>query len=537
MVVVWQYRDRPGGPALFGFLLGTFLWTASVLCLSVFIQHPSYPYWFKSTFIGSALAPTALLVFGLTYTGRGHLLSNRRLVFLAIEPVLIQLVIWSNPVHELFVTTVRTPAGPYAYEIFFGPAFWLHTVYGYGLTLAATLLLLGTVMRAAPFYSKQALGFLIALSFPGITTLLTLFGPFVLDFTPLGFTVTGLLLVAIIGETGLAGVSPAARKEVIDNVSEGVFVVDDRNRLVNLNPAGRRLLNMEDERLRGRTIDDILGACPVIDSSVVDLSESEFRLAVDGRHYRCSASSLEGRGGRRIGRIVLVYDVTDTVRQRERLQEQNERLDRFAEVVSHDLRNPLAVAMNSVELELDRRESEALHRAHDAHDRMEAIIDDVLTLSRQGGDIVELTDLSLATVATQAWDHVDTASATLEAEDALIEADEGPLRETFENLFRNAVEHGGEAVTVRVSPLPDDSGFVVADDGTGFDQYRSEVFEFGYSNGGGTGLGLAIVQTIAEAHDWTLSLEESVEGGASFRFEGVSIDSDGSVDKVPNWAE
>ena len=537
MYVVWEYRDRPGGTALFGFLLGVVFWTGSVLGLSLFYQHSLYPFWFKLTFLGSVVALTGLFVFGFTYTGRGNLLSRRVLALLAVEPVVLHFVIWSNPAHELFVTVSETPAGVFAYEIEFGLLFWAHSLYGYGLLTVASLLLLGTVLRAAPFYSKQALGFLVALLLPVGANILTVFGPYVLDFTPLAFTVSGLMLVGVIRTTGLAGVSPAARKEVLDNVSEGVFVIDDRNRLVNLNAAARELVGGGGERLRGKPIHQILTDYPDIDPTDVDLSESEFRLDIDGRHYRCSVSRLDGRGNRLIGRIVLVYDITETVRQREELQKQNERLDRFAEVVSHDLRNPLDIAMHSVEFELEDRESEPLERALDAHERMQAIIDDVLTLSRQGEDVIDPVDLSLETVANDAWNHVDTDDATLDVEDALVEADEGPLREVFENLFRNAVEHGGDSVTVRVSPLAGDEGFVVADDGRGFDEYTQDVFEFGHSASGGTGLGLSIVRTIVEAHGWRIRLEESDEGGACFRFENVSIDSHTSPREQLSWAD
>jgi signal transduction histidine kinase len=117
-----------------------------------------------------------------------------------------------------------------------------------------------------------------------------------------------------------------------------------------------------------------------------------------------------------------------------------------------------------------------------------------------------------------AWQSVETDRAALEVLDALptVTADGDRLRRVFENLFRNAVEHAGEAVTVRVGAL--DDGFYVADDGPGVPpDERAAVFDPGHSTGdGGTGLGLAIVERVVAAHGWDLRLRSARGGGARF---------------------
>ena len=95
------------------------------------------------------------------------------------------------------------------------------------------------------------------------------------------------------------------------------------------------------------------------------------------------------------------------------------------------------------------------------------------------------------------------------------------LEQLLENLFRNAVDHAGEDVTVTVGDLDDE--FYVADDGPGIsDDERDRVFEDGYSTvEEGAGLGLAIVAGIAEAHGWSVTVTESEDGGARFEVTGV----------------
>jgi PAS domain S-box-containing protein len=216
-------------------------------------------------------------------------------------------------------------------------------------------------------------------------------------------------------------------------------------------------------------------------------------------------------------------DITERKRLERDLQRENERLDEFAGVVSHDLRNPLGVASGAVESVAASVDHEDLDRARAALHRMDRLVDDVLTLAREGEAVSDPEPVSLAGVVTDAWRTVDGDDATVTVEpdvDGCL-ADPERLRTLFENLFRNALEHGARDATVTVRALPD--GFAVGDDGPGIPaDRRDEVFERGYTtDADGTGFGLAIVQEIAEAHGWTASVGESPADGAEFRFTGV----------------
>lgn len=234
-------------------------------------------------------------------------------------------------------------------------------------------------------------------------------------------------------------------------------------------------------------------------------------------------------------------DREETVREREReLTQQNDRLEEFANVVSHDLRNPLTVASGHVEQVDDGEHADAIRQALE---RMEEIVDDVLTLARQGKPVRNPDPVSLTTVAEEAWELAGTDGGTLSvADDVRLLADESRLQQLLENLFRNAVEHGstgsqnsssagdavehgGADVSVSVGPITDTaSGFYVADDGPGIPPgERSRVFESGFSTDeDGTGFGLAIVRQVVEDHGWEITVTESEAGGARFEITGVS---------------
>ncbi len=252
---------------------------------------------------------------------------------------------------------------------------------------------------------------------------------------------------------------------------------------------------------------------------------------------------------------VLAANVEAALRRAEReaeLAEQNDRLDRFAAVVSHDLRNPLNVAAGNVDLareelgdgavgggaagdesaedgsraadaeELERARTR-LETAADALDRGEALVARLLGLARHESSLDADEPVPLDRVARDAWSSVRTDDATLAVRiGAAVEADAERLRTLLEHLFRNAVDHAGGDVTVSVERLPDGEGFAVADDGAGLPADDADrLFDAGVSSEGGTGLGLAVVATVADEHGWEPSATS--DDGARFAFRGVTF--------------
>jgi Signal transduction histidine kinase len=222
--------------------------------------------------------------------------------------------------------------------------------------------------------------------------------------------------------------------------------------------------------------------------------------------------------------MAVSQNITDQIEDRRELKHQNDRLDEFASIVSHDLQSPLTVAGGHLELAQETYESDHLAEAADALNRSQALIDDLLKLAREGETVGELEPVDLADVAEHGWQTVETGSAALETHAThTLRANRSRLQELFENLYRNAVEHGGDDVTVSVGAM--DDGFYVADTGPGIPESdREEIFEAGYStNEDGTGFGLRIVEQIADAHGWEITVTESEHGGARFEVTGVEF--------------
>jgi len=215
--------------------------------------------------------------------------------------------------------------------------------------------------------------------------------------------------------------------------------------------------------------------------------------------------------------VAMDRDISDQKRRERELVQQNERLDRFTSVVSHDLRNPLQVAEGRLELLREDCDSDHIDDIDHALDRMDSLIEDLLTLAQTGEEAMTLESIQLSNLVETIWETVSATDAILRVEtERTVEADRDQLRQLLTNLLRNSVEHGGPAVTVTVGDTA--NGFYVADDGAGLPEAAGEdVFDAGYTTAdNGTGFGLSIVEEVASRHGWTVTASNGACGGARF---------------------
>ncbi|WP_281195157.1 nitrogen regulation protein NR(II) [Halorubrum sp. F4] len=320
---------------------------------------------------------------------------------------------------------------------------------------------------------------------------------------------------------------------VLESLEDGVYAVDPDGIIVYVNDRYAEMKNTGREELLGTHIYEwatdeaarkARRARETVDAGDRDVGviEYDFQTA-DGETFPVEMRFARVPEDDGIDRVGVIRDITDRKRNEEELRRKNERLDEFASIVSHDLRNPLNVATGRLELLREECDSSQIDDIERAHDRMRSLVDDLLTLARAGDELDEAERVELAAIARAAWRNVATRDATLRVDgDLAFSADESRLEGLLENLIRNAIEHGGDEVTVTVGALAD-GGFYLEDDGPGIpEDHREAVFESGYTTvEGGTGFGLSIVEQVAEAHGWGVHVTEGTGGGARFEVRGV----------------
>ena len=308
---------------------------------------------------------------------------------------------------------------------------------------------------------------------------------------------------------------------VFENVNDAVIVATPEGEVLDANPATSDLLGLDYADLVDASVFELLGD-----------ENAEFGLAVPFEDGDSAEVTIEREDGDRVVLDLSVADivhegetaylltgrnVTDRVDREEELARQNERLDRFTSIVSHDLRNPLSVAHANAHLVADGR-TEYIDEVLEGLGDMNQLVDDLLTLARNGEILQEREPISLETVARDAWESVDReGDVTLELDgDTVLQGDPDRIEQALVNLFVNAITHGreGDSDSLTVTVGTTDDGFYVADDGVGIPaESADKVFEHGHTTAEqGTGYGLSIVSEIIDAHGWEISLAESETG-------------------------
>lgn len=324
---------------------------------------------------------------------------------------------------------------------------------------------------------------------------------------------------------------------LLNNVEDSIFLLNldededgPRFEFERLSPSYERQTGITTEGVQGQTPRDVFGEQQgaeleanyhrCFNAGEPISYQEELQVNKGSRFWQTKLAPVinDGEPTRLIG---ITRNVTERVERERQLRQQNERLEEFSSVISHDLRNPLNVAQGRATLLTEQVESDHLEPLVRALDRMEAIVEDTLALARQGNTIRNVESISLTDLVGKCWGTVDTKDASINIIDEMtFQGDLDRLRHVFENLFHNAVEHGGPDVTVNVG-CHDGHGIYVEDTGPGIPvETRDEVFEPGHSSAhGGTGFGLTIVTRVVKAHGWEVSITDGADGGARFEIE------------------
>lgn len=533
-LVLWRHREKTAGRPLSIASLSAAVWSGGL-----FVSTAPWPAvavaGIRGMYLGVGVGLAAVFVFALEYTGREQYVTRWLVAVLAIHLVLLVLFALFNPGALFFVALDPTVA--IGVDQQWGPAFWVHSAYGYLLVVATSLLVAELLLRSTrALYRGQAVLLAAGVFAPLPLNALFLSGLVEFDTTPLGFVVMCACFGVAMVKYRFVDLSPIARQKVITTVRDGMIVVDTDDRIIEVNPAARRMLNTEGSII-GKTVGDVLTLSEskaAYDALTASPEPHEQTVTLGDIYYHIESTPMFDGRDRQVGWLFLMQDVTGQQRRERELERQIEKLDTFASLVSHDLRNPINVANGFIEQTRETGDLEHLDRVESATDRMEEIIDDVLELAREGKEVTDPETVSVEAIAREAWDHTETKGASLSVEtDSEINADPVRLTRLYENLFRNAIDHGTETDTT-----PDTLSIVVGvrdqttakttlyidDDGVGIPaEKREEVLEDGYTtDAGGTGFGLAIVSQIADAHGWDVSVTDSDRGGARFEISGVS---------------
>lgn len=315
----WCHRTTPGAPAFALLMLTVVIWSLAYALELSSVTLPAKLFWTRIEYLGIVLLPASWLAFACHYTGYESWLGWRAGVVLVIEPLVILLLIWTNELHGLFWRTIAlAPGDPlFAWRTTRGVAYWIHAGYTYLLLLSGTALLIGALLRTPQLYRGQAAGVLLSALVPLLSNVLYLAGvnPLApLEPTPFAFLTTGLVLAWTVFRFHLLDLVPVARDRVIDELAEGVLVLDWNDRIVDVNPAACQFLGRPAEVIIGQPAVMVLVNWPAMLAQDWATSVLQAEVAVvEGarpRIFELRSSPLYARTGRSLGRVIVAHEIT-----------------------------------------------------------------------------------------------------------------------------------------------------------------------------------------------------------------------------------
>jgi signal transduction histidine kinase len=482
------------------------------------------------------VAPFAVLSwlwFALEYTGNHGWITGRNAALLAVEPLAFAGLLVTIDPHPLIRSgaTVVSFDAVQVLEYTTGPIFALHQLYLLAVWGTGAGILIRMVVTTDRLHRAQGYAIILAGTAPVVANLLWIF-----DVSPpgvessIGFVATGLILAIAIFYQQLLDYAPVARNiakdKLIEELDDRVFVLDNANRIVDLNPAAEVLFEDDTSALVGVKIDDVLPELAEALEADNSGAGNVFCLEIDGvdHHFDVTISSIRQARGVVSGHLVSLRDITN---QRRREQ----RLDVLTRVLRHNLRNKMSSVIGNAQYIEAEAEDEAIVEAS------ASILEEswqLNNLSEQARQVVTILDQSidqrmgqdLAAIIAATVEDLKAEYPEVRFESEIL--DEGTvlaiesLQTAIEQVLENACKHNDDqspwvAVTVDGHEMADTSWVrvIVQDNGPGIPKPDVKALEKGYETAleHGSGLGLWLVKWIVELSGGEVAFPSTEDGG------------------------
>lgn len=572
-VYVWNHRHVSGGIYFAGFVIGQSIWVVGYVFELACRDLDAKLFWDNFQWIPSTFIPLSSFLFVLHYV-QNPLRHSRPFIYLMLFMQITFLVmIYTNPLHHFISSDARLIKNPpfdtLDYDFHIGFIFWV--LVAYSLMAMGIWYLIKFIRESKHFYRAQVIILITGFLVPVIGGIVTFSEIFTIsgqrDISPFSFAISNALVAWGLFRFSLFDVVPVARDTVIENMADAVMVLDQMNRVVDLNPAAEALTDHPHPDIIGQPVEVAFSRWSVLIEKYRNIQTVREQISIgpldDQRHYEVNISPLHDDRQRPIGRLVVLRDISQQVKDQAEIRQRSLELEsanrklqaawdaaksadkiksQFLASMSHELRTPLGAMLNFTEFltmnmfgPVNDRQRDALEKVMNSGRHLLALINDILDITKIEAGMMRLfveDDVNLAvelaaviaTVEVLIKDKPIQFVRDIDDDLPTMMGDKRRIRQILLNLLSNAAKFTAKGtITLSVKKHETEILFMVSDTGPGIaPEDQSLIFEpfrqsmTGLTSGGGTGLGLPITLRLVETHGGRLWLESEPGEGAAF---------------------
>ena len=332
-----------GGMLIFWLMIAVLIWTITAVLGAASIGFSQKLLWAKLSFLGIASSGPLMLIFSLVFTHKRHWITLRRLTLLWTIPFLTVFLVTTNGFQKLIWSKIAINNDLNLLIFQFGPAFWIDTIFAYLCIALADFILIREYRRSIGLYKNQISIIVVSTVFPMLGSIIYLFGfdPVPgLDTTIISFSITSILITVAITQSRLFDLLPIAHNLLLQNMQDGVIVIDPKDRVVESNPSAAFLL----DKLALPLGDNILTTFqqwPELASTLSRKSGLPVEIFLSGslpRYLEIRISAIpDGNSNKNDSYLAVMRDITDRKLAETIIEAKTRELERIS--VTDDLTN------------------------------------------------------------------------------------------------------------------------------------------------------------------------------------------------------
>ncbi len=324
-------RSSKGATSFILSMLAVTIWSVANTLEMLSSDFSTKLFWANMQYFAYCYSPVTLVALCMQFTGYDQWLQKRKILWLTVIPTIIILLVWTDQLHGLVRYDMYMDYGG-AFPVIskkYGPVFFIHGAYSHLLNLIAWALLVKAAFFKSVIYKRQAVALLLGVSLIVIPNVLYVLGLSPIkrfDVTPVFFGPAGLIIAWSIFRFKFFDLVPIARAKIFETMDAGVMVIDLQDRVLDINPAFSNMIGLTASQIATKRVEEVCEKLPELQSTCLDRTAVHTEFSINGESpkvYEVFLSPLTDEKGMLLGRLAVVYEITDKKRaQQEFLKQQ-----------------------------------------------------------------------------------------------------------------------------------------------------------------------------------------------------------------------